>query len=96
MAPAVAAAIPYIAGAASVASAGVGIVGAIQAQKERKSAKKEAARERSRLQAEEAKKREKQMARLTARGQTERGSILTSPQGVTGDAAVGRKRLLGE
>lgn len=89
-------AIPIIAGISGLFSAGAGIVGAVQAHREGKSAKKDAARERSKLQAEEAKKREKQVARLTAQGKTERGSILTSPQGVTGDAAVGRKRLLGE
>lgn len=89
-------AIPAIAAIGGLISGGVGVVGAIQAERERKSAKKEAARERSKLQAEEAKKREKQFARLTARGKSERGSILTSPTGTTGDAAVGRKRLLGE
>ncbi len=89
-------AIPIIAGISGLLSAGAGVAGMVKADRERKSAKKEAAAERSKLQKSEAKKREEQFARMNARGASERGSILAPSNGNAGDTAIGRKRLLGE
>ena len=80
---------------AGLVSAGAGVAGAVQARKESKKAKKEAAAQRAALMAEQEEERKKRFARLTARGRTQAGSLLTSPTGTIGSPMVEKKVLLG-